>query len=109
MSAFQANVGQDEKTKSTKHLEAILNKKGERRMGKATGFMEYTREKPKERHPLKRLSDWKEYSLRLSLMTLLSRQGARCMDCATPFCHMGIEIQANNNGVSDTQLNPRME
>ena len=31
-------------------------------MGKATGFIEYSREKPKERNPLTRLKDWKEYS-----------------------------------------------
>ena len=35
-------------------------------MGKATGFMEYNREKGKERNPLKRLNDWKEYSSTLS-------------------------------------------
>ena len=70
-------------------------------MGKATGFMEYTREKPKERHPLKRLSDWKEYSTTFS-DEVLSRQGARCMDCATPFCHMGMEIIEQQQDVQYT-------
>ena len=53
-------------------------------MGKPTGFMEIKREKGKERDPLKRLGDWKEYAAPLS-DEALSRQGARCMDCGTPF------------------------
>ncbi|MCU4668438.1 hypothetical protein, partial [Bacillus paralicheniformis] len=31
-------------------------------MGKATGFMEFKREKPAERDPLTRINDWNEYS-----------------------------------------------
>lgn len=44
-------------------------------MGKPTGFMEIKREKGKERDPLKRLGDWKEYAAPLS-DEALSRQGA---------------------------------
>ena len=43
-------------------------------MGKATGFMEYTREKPKERNPLTRLNDWKEYSTSFSDEMLSSKE-----------------------------------
>ncbi|TWI59020.1 glutamate synthase small subunit [Halalkalibacter nanhaiisediminis] len=74
-------------------------------MGKATGFMEYSREKSKERNPLERLSDWKEYSAPLS-DEALSRQGARCMDCATPFCHMGTEINGVTTGCPIHNLIP---
>lgn len=61
-------------------------------MGKPTGFMEYKREKTKEQPPLERISSWNEYASRLSDESLQT-QGARCMDCGTPFCHMGIEIR----------------
>lgn len=61
-------------------------------MGKPTGFMEYKREKTKEQPPLERISNWNEYAARLSDESLQT-QGARCMDCGTPFCHMGVEIR----------------
>lgn len=61
-------------------------------MGKATGFIEYAREKTIDRNPRTRLNDWNEYSAPFSDETL-KKQGARCMDCATPFCHIGMEIQ----------------
>ena len=61
-------------------------------MGKPTGFMEYRRGKLKEQSPLERISNWNEYATRLSDESL-QKQGARCMDCGTPFCHMGIEIR----------------
>lgn len=66
-------------------------------MGKPTGFMEYRREKTKEQKPLERVSSWKEYSTKLSDESL-QKQGARCMDCGTPFCHMGIEIRGTAAG-----------
>ncbi|GEK33818.1 glutamate synthase subunit beta [Kurthia sibirica] len=61
-------------------------------MGKATGFMDFKRQKGKEQPPLQRLKDFGEYTSRLEDEEL-SKQGARCMDCGTPFCHMGIEIR----------------
>ena len=66
-------------------------------MGKPTGFIDYGREKTKEQPPLERLSSWGEYSDRLSDASLQT-QGARCMDCGTPFCHMGIEIRGTAAG-----------
>lgn len=74
-------------------------------MGKATGFMEYTRQKPKNRNPLTRLNDWKEYSTSFS-DEMLSQQGARCMDCATPFCHIGMEINRATSGCPIHNLIP---
>lgn len=61
-------------------------------MGKATGFMDYSRKKGTEQPPLTRLKDFGEYASRLDDEEL-SKQGARCMDCGTPFCHMGVEIR----------------
>ncbi|WP_019240618.1 MULTISPECIES: glutamate synthase subunit beta [Bacillus] len=66
-------------------------------MGKPTGFMEYKREKVKEQPTLERISSWKEYASRLS-DEQLQIQGARCMSCGTPFCHMGVEIQGRAAG-----------
>ena len=74
-------------------------------MGKSTGFMDYPREKPKERKPLTRLSDWKEYSSRFS-DEKLRVQGARCMECATPFCHMGMELERVTTGCPINNLIP---
>ncbi|MGE7879312.1 glutamate synthase small subunit [Peribacillus muralis] len=74
-------------------------------MGKATGFMDYPREKPKDRNPLTRLSDWREYSTSFS-DEKLSIQGARCMDCATPFCHMGMELNRVTTGCPINNLIP---
>ncbi|WP_340372290.1 glutamate synthase small subunit [Peribacillus sp. FSL E2-0218] len=74
-------------------------------MGKATGFMDYSREKPKDRNPLTRLSDWREYSTPFS-DEKLSIQGARCMDCATPFCHMGMELNRVTTGCPINNLIP---
>lgn len=74
-------------------------------MGKATGFIDYTRQKPKDRNPLTRLHDWKEYSTSFS-DDLLSQQGARCMDCATPFCHIGMEVDRATSGCPIHNLIP---
>lgn len=74
-------------------------------MGKATGFMEYKREKPTERKPIARLNDWKEYSACFS-DSMLKKQGSRCMDCGTPFCHMGMEIQGSTTGCPIHNLIP---
>ena len=57
-------------------------------MGKTTGFIEFQRELPADRPPLERLQDWNESHPRIP-DELIQRQGARCMDCGTPFCHTG--------------------
>ncbi|MBM7572284.1 glutamate synthase small subunit [Aquibacillus albus] len=74
-------------------------------MGKATGFMEIKREEAQERDPLTRLHDWKEYSAPFS-DEVMSRQGARCMDCGTPFCHIGMEINGAASGCPIYNLIP---
>lgn len=74
-------------------------------MGKPTGFIEYTRQKPEERNPLTRISDWNEYACSFS-DDVLKEQGARCMDCGTPFCHMGMEVQRATSGCPIHNLIP---
>jgi len=57
-------------------------------MGKPTGFMEYARRSAAERSPSERIRDWRDLYLPLSEDELRA-QGARCMDCAVPFCQTG--------------------
>src|ERR1019366_6459377 len=57
-------------------------------MGKPTGFLEFRREAAVSRRPEERVKDWDEWHSPVPEATL-RRQGARCMDCGTPFCHTG--------------------
>jgi glutamate synthase (NADPH) small chain len=57
-------------------------------MGKPTGFLDYAREPVHDRPPLERVRDWDAMHLPMAEETL-REQGARCMDCAVPFCHTG--------------------
>ncbi|GIO17114.1 glutamate synthase [NADPH] small chain [Oceanobacillus oncorhynchi subsp. incaldanensis] len=74
-------------------------------MGKATGFMEIKRKKATERDPLERIKDWKEYAGTFS-DDAASQQGARCMDCSIPFCHIGMEIEGATSGCPVYNLIP---
>jgi glutamate synthase (NADPH) small chain len=57
-------------------------------MGKATGFIEYKRSLPILREPIERAQDWHEFHEPLPASELRT-QGARCMNCGIPFCHVG--------------------
>ena len=60
-------------------------------MGKPTGFTEFTRQVP-TRIPVKdRLKNYQEIYLPWS-EELSKNQGARCMNCAIPFCHSGCPL-----------------
>jgi glutamate synthase (NADPH/NADH) small chain len=74
-------------------------------MGKATGFMEYTRNLPVVRPPAERVSDWREFHLH-SPEDGLREQGARCMDCGVPFCHTGQVIGGAASGCPINNLIP---
>lgn len=74
-------------------------------MGKPTGFLEYQRELPSERPPLERLRDWQEFHLEMSEVAL-RQQGARCMDCGTPFCHTGNLVAGMASGCPINNLIP---
>ena len=66
-------------------------------MGKATGFMEFSREMPSRRPVIERVNDWFEIYQDFPEERLRA-QGARCMDCGVPFCHTGCPV---NNIIPD--------
>jgi len=74
-------------------------------MGKPTGFIEYLRELPSDRPPLERVHDWDEIHEHLP-EDKLRTQGARCMDCGTPFCHSGTLISGMASGCPINNLIP---
>lgn len=57
-------------------------------MGKATGFIEFTRTLPILAKVANRLNNWEEFHSHLPVEEM-TRQGARCMNCGVPFCHTG--------------------
>jgi glutamate synthase (NADPH/NADH) small chain len=74
-------------------------------MGKQTGFLEYDRAIPEDRDPLKRLQDWKEFHMQM-YKEELEIQGARCMDCGTPYCHTGMILSGAASGCPVNNLIP---
>ncbi len=74
-------------------------------MGKPTGFIEYLRELPADRPAEGRIADWKEFHLHLPEAGL-RKQGARCMDCGTPFCHTGTLLSGMASGCPIHNLIP---
>ncbi|MCF8204029.1 MAG: glutamate synthase subunit beta [Methylotenera sp.] len=66
-------------------------------MGKVTGFLEYERlEEGYEPVPA-RVKNYKEFVIGLNVEQA-KQQGARCMDCGTPFCNNGCPV---NNIIPD--------
>lgn len=74
-------------------------------MGKATGFMEYSRSLPVVRQCLERVRDWEEFHGHFSEDDLRT-QGARCMDCGIPFCHTGKILNGMASGCPVNNLIP---
>jgi glutamate synthase (NADPH/NADH) small chain len=74
-------------------------------MGKPTGFIEYLRELPPELAPGDRIRNWDEFHLPMPEDNLRT-QGARCMDCGTPFCHTGTLISGMASGCPINNLIP---
>ena len=74
-------------------------------MGKPTGFIEYLREAPSEIPPSDRIKNWDEFHLHMPDENLRT-QGARCMDCGTPFCHTGNLISGMASGCPVNNLIP---
>jgi glutamate synthase (NADPH/NADH) small chain len=66
-------------------------------VGKASGFMEATREVPTRRPVEERVNDYREVYLEFPEQKLKT-QAARCMDCGVPFCHTGCPV---NNIIPD--------
>jgi len=74
-------------------------------MGKPTGFIEYLREVASEISPIDRIRNWDEFHLSMPEEKLRT-QGARCMDCGTPFCHTGTLISGMASGCPINNLIP---
>ena len=66
-------------------------------MGKVTGFMEYERIEEGYKPVTERLKHYKEFVVTLD-DAQAKIQGARCMDCGTPFCNNGCPV---NNIIPD--------
>jgi len=66
-------------------------------MGNPTGFLEYQRRERAYTPVEDRLKHWREFTRPLP-DDELRRQGARCMDCGTPFCHHACPV---NNIIPD--------
>jgi glutamate synthase (NADPH/NADH) small chain len=74
-------------------------------MGKPTGFIEYLRELPLDRPALERIRDWNEFHVHME-EARLRQQGARCMDCGTPFCQTGTLLSGMASGCPIHNLIP---
>lgn len=66
-------------------------------MGKVTGFLEYERIEEGYRPVPERVKHYKEFVIGLT-NEQAKVQGARCMDCGTPFCNSGCPV---NNIIPD--------
>jgi glutamate synthase (NADPH/NADH) small chain len=66
-------------------------------MGKPTGFLEYQRRDRSYAPVDERLKHYREF-VRPLAEEELRRQGGRCMDCGTPFCHSACPV---NNLIPD--------
>ena len=66
-------------------------------MGKVTGFMEFDRIEEGYAPVAERLKNYKEFVIALE-DAQARQQGARCMDCGTPFCNSGCPV---NNIIPD--------
>ena len=66
-------------------------------MGKVTGFLEYERIEEGYAPVTQRLKHYKEFVIGLAA-DQAKVQGARCMDCGTPFCNSGCPV---NNVIPD--------
>ena len=60
-------------------------------MGKPSGFIELGREPPQRRPAKERTKDFREF-YRAWPERRIRAQGARCMNCAVPFCHTGCPL-----------------
>ena len=60
-------------------------------MGKVTGFLEFSREPPERRPIAERIKDWRENYGEWAEEKVRD-QGARCMNCALPFCLNGCPL-----------------
>lgn len=66
-------------------------------MGKATGFLEYTRKECAREAPLERVKSFAEFHMPMSEEER-RKQGARCMNCGVPLCQSGMVLSGMVTG-----------
>lgn len=74
-------------------------------MAKPTGFLEYQRELAPDRPVHERIKDWNDFHTMMPI-DKLKPQSARCMDCGTAFCQMGIMMNGTASGCPLNNLIP---
>ena len=74
-------------------------------MGKPTGFLDYERQNSETIPPKKRIQNFKEFHVPLSLEKQ-RLQGARCMACGVPFCQYGKMLNGMASGCPLNNLVP---
>ncbi|SHI19916.1 glutamate synthase (NADPH/NADH) small chain [Sporobacter termitidis DSM 10068] len=74
-------------------------------MAKPTGFLEQVRENAPDRPVRERIRDWNDFHTTLPLEQLKA-QSARCMDCGTAFCQMGLMLNGTASGCPLNNLIP---
>lgn len=74
-------------------------------MGKPTGFLDYERQSSETVPPKKRIQNFNEFHIPLSLEKQ-RLQGARCMACGVPFCQYGKIINGMASGCPLNNLVP---
>lgn len=74
-------------------------------MAKPTGFLEFERELAPDRPVRERIKDWNDFHTAMP-MDSLKAQSARCMDCGTAFCQMGLMINGTASGCPLNNLIP---
>lgn len=74
-------------------------------MGKPTGFLEVERKTTAELDPKERIKNWDEFKVHPE-DAQLQKQGSRCMDCGTPFCHTGDIVSGMASGCPINNLIP---
>ncbi|NJH64631.1 hypothetical protein GLV93_02720 [Staphylococcus agnetis] len=66
-------------------------------MGEFKGFMKYPKRKLDELPLTDRIANFEPYQSRFTNGDA-QQQGARCMDCGTPFCQTGVQIERETLG-----------
>jgi glutamate synthase (NADPH/NADH) small chain len=74
-------------------------------MGKPTGFLEYERKEGPNVPEIERLKSWEEFHTGLTEEEQ-RLQGARCMDCGTPFCQSNLLLGGMASGCPLCNLIP---
>ena len=74
-------------------------------MGKPTGFLEYNRKEGPNVPEKERIGNWEEFHKRLPEEEQRV-QGARCMDCGTPFCQSNLMLNGMASGCPLCNLIP---